>query len=78
MGAAPAHPASAVQFFSNGDQAMNTYLIIKNGIVVNAIVWDGNAETWQPPAGQTSVLLPAGSEAWLGWSYNGTTFTAPA
>lgn len=54
-----------------------TYLLVLNGVVANAIVWDGNTETWAPPEGQTAVLLPTGSNAGIGWAYDGTTFTAP-
>lgn len=35
----------------------NTYAIIDNqgGWLVNTVVWDGNLETWQPPAGTHAV-----------------------
>ena len=37
---------------------MNTYAIIddQGGWLVNLILWDGNPETWQPPAGTRAVL----------------------
>lgn len=57
---------------------MNTYLLIENGAVINAVVWDGDTEKWSPPTGQTAVPLPSASLAGIGWTYDGTTFTAPA
>lgn len=37
----------------------NTYIIIDNdgGWLVNTVVWDGNLETWQPPAGTRAVPI---------------------
>jgi hypothetical protein len=37
---------------------MNTYAILDEvgGWLVNLVVWDGNPETWQPPAGTHAVL----------------------
>lgn len=54
-----------------------TYLIVDGGTVVNAVVWDGNTENWAPPNGRTAVPLPDGSSAWIGWNYDGKTFSAP-
>lgn len=36
---------------------MNGYAIIDNegGWLVNTVIWDGNAETWQPPDGTYAV-----------------------
>ena len=33
----------------------NIWIVIINGIVDNRVLWDGNTETWQPPAGVTMV-----------------------
>ena len=30
--------------------------MIENNVVVNCVVWDGNLETWTPPAGATMLL----------------------
>jgi hypothetical protein len=37
---------------------MDTYAIlnIEGGWLENIVVWDGNAETWQPPDGTKAVL----------------------
>lgn len=32
------------------------YLIIENNVVTNNVVWDGNTETWQPPAGSIQLI----------------------
>lgn len=50
---------------------MNTYAIIESGIVKNAVL--ASAEF---AATQGWVALP--TEAGIGWSYNGVTFSAPA
>lgn len=53
------------------------YAIIKDGIVINVVVWDGVSE-WQPPEETTleniNVLLP---QPGIGWNYDGISFTAP-
>lgn len=38
---------------------MNGYAIIdeQGGWLVNTVVWDGNLETWQPPAGTYAVSV---------------------
>jgi hypothetical protein len=37
----------------------NTYAIIDNegGWLVNLVLWDGNTETWSPPAGTHAVPI---------------------
>lgn len=56
----------------------NQYALIENGVVVNAILWDGNVETWSPPEGQQAIQIPDGSYAAIGWSWDGTNFEPPA
>lgn len=56
----------------------NTYAIIQSGVVVNVVVWDGDAKTWSPPEGATSVIIPAGIALCVGWLYDGTSFQSPA
>lgn len=53
------------------------YALVENGIVVNVVLWDGESE-WTPPTGQQAVTIPDGSEAAIGWTYDGTNFTPPA
>lgn len=51
------------------------YAIVENGVVSNVILWDGKS-TYVLPTTKTLVSLE-GSDAWIGWTYDGTTFTAP-
>ena len=55
-----------------GDE-MNTYAIVKDGVVVNVAAWDGVSE-WTPPE-DTQVI--ESSEAGIGWLYDGTAFQRP-
>ena len=56
---------------------MNEYAIVDaNGNVINVAMWDGTTP-WTP-AGGTAVLIPAGSEASIGWTYAAGSFVAPA
>lgn len=51
------------------------YAVIRNGTVENLVVWDGETD-WTAPEGTEVVALddrPAGP----GWTYDGTSFTAP-
>lgn len=32
------------------------YLIIESNVVTNTVVWDGNPQTWQPPAGSIQLI----------------------
>jgi hypothetical protein len=32
------------------------YLIIESNVVTNNVVWDGNPDTWQPPAGAIQII----------------------
>jgi hypothetical protein len=52
------------------------YALIEGGVVINAMSWDG-ITPWTPLPGQIAVRIPAGSNAWTGWGYDGTTFTPP-
>jgi len=52
------------------------YAIIKDGVVVNVILWDGQAE-WQPPEGATLVNVDDIIFG-PGYLYDGETFTDPS
>jgi hypothetical protein len=32
------------------------YLIVESNVVTNNVVWDGNTETWTPPANATMLV----------------------
>lgn len=51
------------------------YAIIRDTLVENVVLWDGETE-WQPPEGTTIVEL-GDTIAGPGFTYDGTTFTAP-
>jgi hypothetical protein len=56
---------------------MRTWALIKDNIVANVVVWDGEA-TWSPPAGyvcvETTTLNPAPGP---GWTYANGAFAPP-
>jgi hypothetical protein len=52
------------------------YAIIQNGVVVNTVVWDGQAD-WQPPADTTVVQIQNGTDVGIGSTYANGVFTAP-
>ena len=33
-----------------------SYLIIESGVVTNIVMWDGNTETWVPPANSIQIV----------------------
>ena len=48
---------------------------IATGLIVNVVLWDGEA-LWNP--GEGFDVIPLGnSGAGIGWTYSGGTFTAP-
>ena len=51
------------------------WALILNDIVENIISWDGNLNTWQPPAGYTMIV--ATNDAVIGSSWNGAEFISP-
>lgn len=53
------------------------YAVVQSNLVVNIVEWDG-VTLWVPPAGQFAVLIPAGSGADIGWTYDGASFFPPA
>ena len=55
---------------------MNRYALINNqNIVDNIILWDGS-DSWTPPENMTCINVES-IECGIGWSYDGTVFTAP-
>jgi hypothetical protein len=55
---------------------MNTYAIVENGVVTNAIMWDGDTSKWQPPQGMV-LVQSTGTTGYpnIGHTWNGTTFS---
>lgn len=57
---------------------MGTYAIVENSIVQNVVVWDGNTEDWQPPAGTSAVeVTDVTGPAFIGGDYENGKFSAP-
>lgn len=50
------------------------WALISNGVVINMIVWDGEA-TWSPGPGLEAV--PATEGVQVGWTWDGEGFAAP-
>lgn len=58
----------------------NTYALIKDGIVINTIMWDGpDSSPVDFPVGVTYEEIPdkAGNTPSLGWKFKKGTFSAP-
>lgn len=47
---------------------MQNYLMIQNNIVTNVCVWDGNTESWTPPA--DSIMLIQSTTPAMNWFWN--------
>lgn len=56
---------------------MATYLIVKDSVVIDAVVWNGDSEIWSPPQGTAAIQCPLDSSAWIGWKFDGQSFTDP-
>lgn len=56
---------------------MNRYLVVRDndGLVVNAVVWDG--ETEYSPEGCTLVPADDHPGVWIGWRWDGENFQPP-
>lgn len=48
---------------------LENYLMIQNNVVTNVCVWDGNPDTWTPPADAT--MLPQATTMALVWFWDG-------
>lgn len=57
---------------------MSSYAIIKDGLVINVVVWDGNSG-WEPPEGTIAVAydIDGDNPPGRGWTYDGKKFIPP-
>jgi hypothetical protein len=55
---------------------MRYALVDSDGLVVNAIVWDGEVD-YTPADGLAVVAVPDGVGAGPGWTYDGSDWIAP-
>lgn len=53
---------------------MQRIALIESGVVINIAIWDG-VSVWNP-TGYIEVNI-TGTHVDMGWTYNGTTFSAP-
>lgn len=51
------------------------YAMIKDGIVQNICLWDGDTTKWTPPEGM--IVIPAPDNVGIGWTYDGANWAAP-
>ncbi|OSK43136.1 tail fiber assembly protein-like protein [Escherichia coli E267] len=54
-----------------------SYAVIENGMVVNVIVWDGEAEFTVPDNQQLIDISDISEHPGIGWGYSDGVFTAP-
>ncbi|ALX46390.1 hypothetical protein AQ610_28995 [Burkholderia humptydooensis] len=54
------------------------YAIVKDGIVDNTVLWDGDTETWQPPENTEAIPVEEGVSVSAGYSYSDGTFVPPS
>jgi len=55
---------------------MKTYAVVKDGVVVNLVVWDGKSQ-WRPDEGK-AVALKEGDVVDIGDAYVGGEFVRPS
>lgn len=55
---------------------MELMALILSGVVINIVSWDG-VSPWTPDPSYTVVDITSQPQVAIGWSYDGTNFTAP-
>ena len=50
------------------------YAVVRDGVVENVVVWNGDEAEWQPPEGTQAVLIPEGVNVAAGYTYDGRNF----
>ena len=51
------------------------YAMIRDGVIENISLWDGDTNRWQPP--EDFLVIPAPDHVGIGWRYDGQAWTAP-
>lgn len=51
------------------------YAMIRDGVVVNVCLWDGDTFRWQPP--ENVLCIPAPDHVGIGWRYEGAAWLEP-
>lgn len=47
--------------------AVRKYAIVRDGVVISSVVWDGDAAMWQPPIGHTAIPVTSDLPVGVGW-----------
>lgn len=59
-----------------GEEIMvERWAMLKNDVVINICLWDGDEATWQPPADVVMKVAP--DYLGIGWSWDGSQWVAP-
>lgn len=57
---------------------MSEYAMIKDGIVENVVIWDGDLDTWSPPEGYVMIeIKPEYGQVSIGDNYKDGEFSTP-
>ena len=54
---------------------VSRWAIIRDGVVENVCLWDGDTSKWKPEAGRDAV--PAPDHVGIGWAYDGQDWAEP-
>ncbi|WP_175709329.1 hypothetical protein [Burkholderia ambifaria] len=57
--------------------ATSRYAIVRNGIVQNICIWDGDTDSWRPPDGSEAIKLNDAQYVDVGAAYDGQNFVNP-
>lgn len=56
---------------------MKEFAVIKDGLVVNIILWDGEDNAFEKDIDGELIAIPEDIQVGIGWSYDGKKFTYP-
>ncbi|HAL2274139.1 TPA: tail fiber assembly protein [Escherichia coli] len=56
---------------------MKEFAVIKDGLVINAILWDGKDTSFAKDINGELIAIPEDGQVSIGWSYDGTQFISP-
>ncbi|MEI9579428.1 tail fiber assembly protein [Enterobacter asburiae] len=56
---------------------MKEFAVIKDGLVVNIILWDGKDNAFAKDIDGELIAIPEGIQVGIGWSYDAEKFTSP-
>lgn len=51
------------------------HAMIRNGVIENISLWDGDVNNWTPP--EDMLVIPAPDHVGVGWGYDGTDWKPP-